>query len=44
MLSGLNDATSVTAEDIAVLIHLDEVSLEIALCGETNKWLSFLPP
>ena len=33
VLSGLNDATSISAEDVAAGIHLDKVSLEIALCG-----------
>ena len=33
VLCGLNDATSIPAEDITVRIHLDNVSFEIALCG-----------
>ena len=33
VLFGLNDATSIPAEDITVRIHLDKVSFEIALCG-----------
>ena len=32
VLSGLNDTTSISAEDVAARIHLDKVSLKIALC------------
>ena len=44
MLSGLNDAISIPAEDITVRIHLDKISLEIALCGlvkVTNSRVAF---
>ena len=42
VLCGLNDATSISAEDITVRIHLDKVSQEIAL----HVWSSEteLPP